>query len=94
MGSVSSLIPSGVSAPSEETRHTFTNRNLVYFPFFFVLSPGRQLRSLFSLLSLKNQLECDKIGYFLVLLFRSFDTLQEITLPGQAPDSAAKFMYY
>ena len=54
------------------------------------LTPGRQFRSLFSLLSLKNPLECDKIGYFLVLLFRSFDTLQEITLPGQAPDSAAQ----
>ena len=78
MGWVYSLIPSGISAPSEETRHTFTNRNFVYFP--FVLShPGRQSQSI----SPTNQPECDKIRCFLVLLFRSFDTLQEITLPGQ-----------
>ena len=57
MGSVSSLIPSGVSAPSEETRHTFTNRNLVYFPFFFVLSHPADsfvLSSLFYLLKIRS----------------------------------------
>ena len=89
MGSVSSLIPSGISAPSEETRHTFTNRNFVYFP--FVLShPGRQSLSVYIILSLRNQLECDKIRCFLVLLFRSFDTLQEITLPGQGSGLCSK----
>ena len=79
MDSVSSLIPSGVSTPSEETRHTFTNRNFVYFP--FVLShPGRQSQSISSYLL---EISSSVIRCFLVLLFRSFDTLQEITLPGQ-----------
>ena len=39
----SSLIPSGISAPSEETRHTFTNRNFVYFPFFVPSHPADSL---------------------------------------------------
>ena len=57
------------------------------------LTPGPTV-SVYIILSATNQLECDKIRCFLVLLFRSFDTLQEITLPGQARDIAAKFMYY
>ena len=56
MGSVS-LIPSGISAPSEETRHTFTNRNFVYFPFFVLLHPADNLR---HLISQKSTLSYDK----------------------------------
>ena len=52
-----SLIPSGISAPSEETRHTFTNRNFVYFPFFVLLHPADNLR---HLISQKSTLSYDK----------------------------------
>ena len=53
------------------------------------LTPGPTV-SVYIILSLRNQLECDKIRCFLVLLFRSFDTLQEITLPGQGSGLCSK----